>query len=47
MGAMNVNLTADDIKAVDALNGPGDLCRDIMAPPFSASISADTYAAIS
>ena len=28
MGALNVKLTADDVKAVDALNPPGDLCRD-------------------
>jgi aryl-alcohol dehydrogenase-like predicted oxidoreductase len=28
MGALNVKLTADDLKAVDALNPPGDLCRD-------------------
>jgi len=28
MGALSVKLTADDLKAVDALNPPGDLCRD-------------------
>jgi aryl-alcohol dehydrogenase-like predicted oxidoreductase len=28
MGAMKVTLSADDLKAVDALNPPGELCRD-------------------
>jgi aryl-alcohol dehydrogenase-like predicted oxidoreductase len=28
MGAMKVTLTTDDLKAVDALNPPGELCRD-------------------
>ena len=28
MGALDVKLTADDLKAVDALNPPGELCRD-------------------
>ncbi len=28
MGALNVKLTAEEVKAVDALNAPGELCRD-------------------
>ena len=28
MGATKVTLTADDLKQLDALNGPGELCRD-------------------
>jgi aryl-alcohol dehydrogenase-like predicted oxidoreductase len=28
MAALNVKLSADDLKAVDALNPPGQLCRD-------------------
>ncbi len=28
LGALNVSLTPDDVKAVDDLNPPGELCRD-------------------
>jgi aryl-alcohol dehydrogenase-like predicted oxidoreductase len=28
MGAMNITLSAEELKAVDALNPPGELCRD-------------------
>jgi aryl-alcohol dehydrogenase-like predicted oxidoreductase len=28
MGALNVTLSSDEMKAVDALNPPGELCRD-------------------
>jgi aryl-alcohol dehydrogenase-like predicted oxidoreductase len=28
LGALNVSLTPDEVKAVDALNPPGELCRD-------------------
>jgi aryl-alcohol dehydrogenase-like predicted oxidoreductase len=33
LGAMSVTLTADELKAVDALNPPGELCRDRTAGP--------------
>lgn len=33
MGALQVSLTADDMKAVDELNPPGELCRDRSAGP--------------
>ena len=28
MGALNITLTPEELKAVDALNPPGELCRD-------------------
>jgi len=33
LGAVNVKLSDDVMKKVDALNGPGELCRDREAGP--------------
>ncbi len=33
LGALNVTLTAQDIKRVDELNPPGNLCRDLTSGP--------------
>ena len=33
LGALEVTLTAEDLKKVDALNPPGNLCRDLASGP--------------